>query len=122
MAERDPSDMVRVRYNYQVDGISYEGSRIVVLEDTGWWVVEDRPGGGLKISRRQGRGKRVTEQYFVGKKATVFYHPRRPARALLDPTPSFRGIEVMILPAGILLGLFGLACGLWLLPTGLKPK
>ena len=70
-AEGDKMFRARVRYEYQVAGTTHVGQDIRVVSEvaTSW----------------KGPARRAVERYARGSRCRVYYDPRDPARALLEP-------------------------------------
>lgn|GEM_PF-1207750 len=74
---------IRAGYSYEIDGVSYEGTRLTVYD----WVYrnEERAGAWL-TSRGLAPGARVP----------VYYDPEEPERALLVPGIPWNRLEVIL--------------------------
>jgi hypothetical protein len=79
-------DGVRVVYSYSVDDVRYSSSNISYkrLEGArGEWLLPDTPRG-------------IVSRYPVGKEVSVYYHPRDPRSAVLEPGTSGAGGSLSI--------------------------
>lgn len=92
-AEGDKMFRARLRYEYQVAGTTHVGQDIGVVSEgaTSW----------------KGPARRAVERYARGARCRVYYDPRDPARALLEPGARW---YLFLMPAvGAVLLAFGIA-------------
>ena len=71
---------LEMTYAYRVDGVTYEGHRISFA--------------GNKADYQAIRA--MLKRYRPGTPVTIFHHPGKPARAVLDPTYSWRGFKPLL--------------------------
>ncbi len=87
-----------IRYRYWVDGRTYEGQ----------WIYS---GGQTGVADRD-EAEKVLAPYAAGRQVQVFYNPRNPSEALLQPG------KVDGLGAMVLIALLFLAMAFWLVLEG----
>jgi hypothetical protein len=81
-----------VQYSYGVQGAEYTGNRIYFGDDM-WSMPFIRS------------ARKYTERYPVGRRITVYYDPRNPCAAILEPGLSLRSYATLVF--GLLLMLAG---------------
>jgi hypothetical protein len=79
----------KLRYEYEVDGDSYESSRIAV-------------GGGPSFSSRSGARDWLATYPDDDGEVTVHYNPRRPDRSVLERGGVLKGLLLLLLTGGML--------------------
>jgi hypothetical protein len=89
----------RVRYSYTVDGTNYQAGRVYF--------------GDALFSGLKAHSDRIVRPYQKGEPITVYYNPRRPREAVLEPGQHWQSL--CGLPIGLLLLGMGIV-GLVLLP------
>ena len=85
-----------IAYRYDVDGRSYEGTRIRF---------------GIVEFNRPSSARKLTDRYRAGAVVPVLYDPRSPSRSVIEPRVHLPGQKWIYRGAALFLALSGLAIG-----------